>query len=127
MSRRGPTDRDGVPRVHVRTLGEPEAEWVEHVEHGLEEEGVPWQVRPADGLAADAAGAQVATLAHRAATDSPLNIGVGVHSARIVVHHARLAVTAPVYDASSVDATTARALGTNAARLAKGTPLRPVD
>lgn len=127
MTRRGPTDRDDVPRVHVRCPEETDVEWVDHVEHGLEEEGVPWVVRPADVTTADAATSDVVTLAHEAATDSPLKIGVAVHSTRIVVHHARLAITDPVYDVASVDAPLARTLGTNAARLAKGTPLRPVD
>jgi len=123
MSRRGPTDPDDVPRVSVRWLGETDTVWVEHVEHGLEEEGVPWVVCAASGADADL---DPVTLAHEAAVESTLKIGVAVHPTRIAVHHARLAVEEPVYDVSKVDATLARTLGTNAARLAKGTPLRPI-
>ena len=43
---RGPIDQqDEIPRVHVRCLDDAEPEWLEYVEHGLEEEGVSWVVQ----------------------------------------------------------------------------------
>lgn len=109
-----------VPRIHVRCPGEARPEWVEYVEHGIEEEGVPWTVE--SGFAGDCV-----AVAHEAAVDSPLKIGVCVSDSRIVVHHKQLDDDAPVFDVSGVTAASARRLGSNAARLAKGTPLRPAE
>jgi hypothetical protein len=120
---RGPVDQDDdVPCVHVRCLGarDTEPEWVAYLEHGLEEEGVPWLVE------FDAADDSVAA-AHGAALESALKIGVSVHETRIVVHHKQLPDDEPVFDVSEVTASDARDLGSNAARLAKGTPLKSLD
>jgi hypothetical protein len=120
---RGPVDQDDdVPCVHVRCLDEPDAEpeWVKYLEHGLEEEGVPWLVEfeaTDDSVAA----------AHGAALASSLKIGVSVHETRIVVHHKQLPDDDPVFDVSGPTASDARDLGSNAARLAKGTPLKSVS
>lgn len=119
----------GVPRILLRAPGAADGT-VAQVERGIEEEGVPWAVRsegsespregsdsPRDGVA----------LAHEAATASSLKIGVSVIDDRVVVHHGRLPADDPLFDESEVSAALARRLGSNAARLAKGTPLKPVD
>lgn len=119
---RGPVDQNkNVPGVHVACIGDvaTEPEWVEYLEHGMEEEGVPWLVE----FGADESGV---TTAYEAAVESPLKIGVSVSDSRIVVHHKQLPADNPVFDVSAVTAEDARALGSNAARLAKGTPLKPV-
>lgn len=119
---RGPVDQnDDVPGVHVSCVGDvtAEPEWVAYLEHGMEEEGVPWLVQ----FGADESG--VAT-AYDAAVESPLKIGVSVSDTRIVVHHKQLPPDSPVFDVDAVTAEAARALGSNAARLAKGTPLKTV-
>lgn len=114
------SDGDDVPRIYVRSLGETASALVEYVEHGIEEEGVPWVVE--SGFDGDCV-----AIAHEAAVESPLKIGVCVSDTRLVVHHKQLAADAPVFDVTDPAAASARHLGSNAARLAKGTPLRPVE
>ena len=108
---------DGVPHILVRAAA---GGAVDRVERGIEEEGVPWVVR------SDATG-DAASVAHEAAKESPLKIGVSVIDDRIVVHHKQLPAERPLFDAEEVSPETARRLGSNAARLAKGTPLKPID
>jgi hypothetical protein len=117
---RGPIDQDDeVPRVHVRCVGDDEPEWVQYIEHGIEEEGVSWLVEfDFDGDSVD--------VAYDAALESDLKIGVSVDESRVVVHHKELSGDSPVFDVSGVDARVARTLGSNSARLAKGTPLKSV-
>jgi xanthine/CO dehydrogenase XdhC/CoxF family maturation factor len=118
---RGPIDQDDqVPRVFVWCIGDGIPEQVDHIEHGLEEEGVSWAVRTGfDG--------ESVALAHEASMNSPLKIGVGVTQAgRVVVHHKQLPDDDPVFDVADTTEATARKLGSNSARLAKGTPLKPV-
>lgn len=115
----GSSGDDGIPRIYVRCLGETNSKWVESVENGIEEEGVPWAVE--SGFEGDSV-----AVAHEAAVESPLKIGVAVSDTRLVVHHKHLDADAPLFDVSGVTADSARRLGSNAARLAKGTPLRPV-
>lgn len=119
---RGPIDddRDGPPRIFVRCLGEAEPDAVRYVERGIEEEGVSWVVQSGfdgDGVA----------VARDASNSSPLKIGVSVaDDGRIVVHHEQLPPEEPVFDVADATETTARSLGANSARLAKGTPLKSI-
>ncbi|WP_228546430.1 glycerol dehydratase reactivase beta/small subunit family protein [Halegenticoccus tardaugens] len=109
-----------MPRIHVRCLGEEEPEWIPSLKNGLEEEGVSWVVQSGfegDGIA----------VAHEAAIESSLKIGVSVQHSRIVIHHKQLPTDNPVFDVSAVTSASARTLGSNSARLAKGTPLKPVN
>jgi hypothetical protein len=117
---RGPVDQnEEIPRVHVRCVGDEEPEWVQYIEHGIEEEGVSWLVEFGfDGDSVD--------IAYDAALESDLKIGVSVYESRVVVHHKELSDDSPVFDVSEVDAGVARKLGSNSARLAKGTPLKTV-
>lgn len=117
---RGPIDQQGeIPRVHVRCLDNAEPECLEYIEHGLEEEGVSWVIQ--SGFVDD----EIA-VAYEAALDSTLKIGVSVSESRIVIHHKQLPNEEPLFDVTDVTATDARSLGSNSARLAKGTPLKPV-
>jgi len=118
---RGPIDRDDeIPRVFVWCVGDGIPEHVDQIEHGLEEEGVSWAVR--DGFDGESV-----AVAYEASMNSPLKIGVAVtQDGRVVVHHKQLPDGDPVFDVTSVDEITARKLGSNSARLAKGTPLKPV-
>lgn len=94
---------------------------VREVLAGIEEEGVPYSAQPvtdADhGMAA-------ADLAIRAATQSPLQVGVGVSAAGdVCVCHARL--DQPVFELAAGSASAAiRTLGHNAARIVAGLPLK---
>ena len=117
---RGPIDQqDEIPRVHVYCLDDVEPEWLRHVEHGLEEEGVSWVVL--SGFADEAV-----AVAYEAALDSALKIGVSVSESRLVVHHKQLPDEQPLFDVADVTAANARNLGSNSARLAKGIPLKPI-
>lgn len=118
---RGPIDqKDAIPRVHVRCLDDTEPEWLEYIEHGLEEEGVSWVVQ--FGFEND----DVA-VAYDAALDSSLKIGVSVSESRIVIHHKQLPAESPLFDIRAVTIADARRLGSNSARLAKGTPLKRTE
>ncbi|WP_254537015.1 glycerol dehydratase reactivase beta/small subunit family protein [Halomarina litorea] len=109
---------DDVPRILVR-CGD-ESRLVSHVEHGIEEDGVPWAVE--SGATGDGV-----SVAFEAARASSLKIGVSVLGDRVVVHHKQLPDDDPLFDVREVSTATARKLGSNAARLAKGTPLKPLD
>jgi len=117
---RGEIDADDeIPRVFVRCLGDEIPELVQYIEHGIEEEGVSWVVQ--HGYDGD----DVA-VAHDASHDSSLKVGVGVHGSRIVIHHKQLPDDDPLFDVDDASAETARKLGSNSARLAKKTPLKPI-
>ncbi len=110
-----------VPCIVIRYAGCEKITEVSHVEYGIEEEGVPWTVQ--QGYGGDGI-----TVARGAAADSSLRIGVSVTpDSRIVVHHKRLPDDEPVFDIADVTAETARKLGANSARLAKGTPFKTVE
>jgi hypothetical protein len=118
---RGPVDKnDQIPRVFVWCIGDEIPESVDYIEHGIEEEGVSWAVQ--SGFDGDSV-----PVAYDAAVSSSLKIGVSVApDQRVVVHHKQLPDTDPIFDVARTTADTARKLGSNAARLAKGTPLKQV-
>jgi len=119
---RGEIEQDEeLPRVRVWCLGDEIPEWIDDLEHGIEEEGVSWVVQ--SGYEGGAV-----PVAHQAAVESKLKIGVGVtHDERIVVHHKQLPSEDPVFDVSDTTPKLARRLGTNSARLAKGIPLKTIS
>lgn len=86
---------------------------------GLEEEGIPFEVREVgDGSGVD--------LAKQAADGSPLNVGIGLGGrGEVVLHHSDLPPATPLFTLSieSRQAIALRHLGINAARLVKGQPL----
>jgi len=85
---------------------------------GAEEEGVPTRVAVPDRDAGD-----VTDLAHTAARDSRLGVGVGLDAAGgVAVHHALLPARRPVVLADAGPAQWRRA-GRTAARIVKRTPL----
>jgi len=87
---------------------------------GLEEEGIPFEIREVDG------GSSLVDLAKQAADGSPLNVGIGVDGrGEVVLHHHDLPAATPLFSlaAEPTQAEPLRHLGTNAARLVKGQPL----
>lgn len=85
--------------------------------HGLEEEGVPALLLPPDGDQAE-------LLAHRAASASPLGLGIGLDAAsRIAVWHSSVMARPYLHIAGPLGAEQARLLGSAAGRLAKRRPL----
>lgn len=84
---------------------------------GIEEEGVPSEVRTDPGVSA-------VKLAYKAALVSRLDIGIGIgEDHKIAVHYSRLEEESPLFIIGShSDSSNLVTLGMNAARLAKGLP-----
>ncbi|GAA4871080.1 glycerol dehydratase reactivase beta/small subunit family protein [Actinomycetospora straminea] len=89
---------------------------------GLEEEGVPHELRPGHDDEPDPT-----ALAHRIARESPLEVGVGLTERGIAVHHAKLPVARPVTVDPDVTGEVARRMGHDAARVVTGIPLKFVS
>ena len=87
---------------------------------GLEEEGMPAEVRIGKQGSAN-------RLAKQAANDSPLNVGIGIEVAQatVALHHRNLPEEKPLMLLAThhLDAEHLRRLGANAARLVKNEPL----
>ncbi len=110
---------DPVPSIVViksESLAGPTAE--DNVCRGMEEEGVPFEVRTDPENSA-------VKLAYQAALLSRLDIGIGIGAdRRIAVHYSRLEEE-PLFTAGNDSNSRSHVtLGTNAARLAKGLPLK---
>lgn len=105
-------------RVHAHTG--ISADQLTHVLLGMEEEGVPVIVEHHDEL-------NPLILANRAAIASRLGIGLGLALDYAVITTEKLPESKP-YVATwlNVDAATDRIIGSNAARMVKRIPLRPV-
>jgi hypothetical protein len=117
------TDRDGPVRPVVvigTSAPEPSDRILREVRAGLEEEGVPCDVHRYEETDAVA-------LAHRAARDSPLDVGVGVTGDGLCVHHAKLPRDRPVRSERAAAPPDARLLGHDAARVVTGLPLKLSD
>lgn len=88
---------------------------------GLEEEGIPVEVRDAEPGSAE-------SLAKTAADASVLHVGIGIRgeSGGVVLHHRDLPYDQPLVRLGVEECTTGslRRLGANAARLVKGDPLK---
>jgi|GEM_PF-361489 hypothetical protein len=91
---------------------------IKYVEYGIEEEGVPWEKRKSS--CRDAVSA-----AYKAASDSPIGIGIGIgENNQLVLHHQKLPERQPLFNLRGVSKEEARTLGANSARLAKRIPLK---
>lgn len=114
------SDRDGPvrPVVVIGTPGtEPPDRALREVQAGLEEEGVPYDVHRYEAT-------DPCALAHQAARDSPLDVGVAVTRDGLCVHHAKLPRDRPVCSEHSAEPADARRLGHDAARVVTGVPLK---
>ena len=86
---------------------------------GLEEEGIPFEIR-------EESKGSIVDLAKQAAAGSPLNVGIGVgENGEIALYHQDLLTETPVFSLTSKhrQPLSLRRLGINAARLVKGQPL----
>ncbi|RJT08033.1 glycerol dehydratase reactivase beta/small subunit family protein [Halococcus sp. IIIV-5B] len=118
---RGSVEEDEVPRIHIWYPGKVEPESIAAVEHSIEEESVSWVIQSGPNN-------DPVAMAHKAAIASSLGIGVCVTpDSRIVIHDERLQEDDPVFDNSETTPEQAERLGSNAARLAKGIPLKPIS
>ncbi|CAA9283259.1 MAG: hypothetical protein AVDCRST_MAG54-3798 [uncultured Actinomycetospora sp.] len=109
------------PVVLVAAAGTFPAEVLRELRAGLEEEGVPHELRPGHDDEPDPT-----ALAHRVARDSPLEVGVGLTERGIAVHHGKLPAGRPVAVDPEVTAEVARRMGHDAARVVTGVPLKLV-
>ncbi len=111
---------DQVPSIIIlKSAGSAAAGAIEKVCRGIEEEGIPFEVREDPERPA-------ARLAHKAALASRLSVGVGIGADRTVaVSSSQLGEDTPLFtgagDSAAFDFT---ALGINAARLVKGLPFK---
>lgn len=120
---------DDIPQIIVQHLG-PRANIIKHIEHGIEEEGVPLKIRRTEtnGSSPNHQRNVPTVIAYQAASDSGLKIGVGVsEKGDLTLHHARLPDDEPLISVTDATTIEARIVGTNAARVAKRMPLKLLD
>ncbi len=88
----------------------------QHIQLGLEEEGVPSMIVLQDSLT------DLNQAAKNAADLSRLAVGVSANQSKIVLHHQKLPHNQPLLQMQQ-NSPNARLIGKNAARLVKGLPL----
>jgi hypothetical protein len=115
------------PAIHVSLAPGADESLYKWIAVGAEEEGIPCRLEPTDGMPDET---DVASLAHAAAQNSRLDVGVGLVSGQVAVHERHMPAERPVI-VSEVEEDHARqvcrSVGANAARLVIGTPLRLDD
>lgn len=114
MDRRIPTERPSITLLAQREISQ---EALTHVLFGAEEEGVPITVSQTDSR-------DTFAIAHEAATQALLDIGIGISGHMAIITSRRLPQNRPyLITGFGVDTLADRAIGANAARLVKRTPL----
>lgn len=86
---------------------------------GIEEEGLPYEVRKSDINTAN-------SIAYNAALDSRLEVGIGIdQSGNVALHYAKLKEDSPLFSCCIKSGENQlRSMGANAARLVKGIPFK---
>jgi len=110
---------NGQPAVWIVTAPSVSAASFQPLLWGLEEEGVPYEVRAGDD-------GPPAALAKQAADRSALNVGICVGGrGEVILHHQDLPEETPLFEVAPGQGRRIRLLhlGINAARLVKGQPL----
>ena len=108
------------PTIHIYYAPDASAELLRQLQYGMEEEGIPWETetRPAT---------EARALAWAAANASRLEVGVGLDAQSVVLHFSKLDSAAPLFHIPARSgAELVRALGSNAGRLVKKLPLKPL-
>lgn len=111
------------PVILIYKLGEVDQEKLNQVELGMEEEGIPFLTEVLETTSES-----IVSLAHQAAQSSPLSVGLAINDQEIVLHYRNLQKEQFFYrldDYPRQSNRVLRILGTNAAKLVKGTPLIP--
>ena len=98
------------PAVHIY-VADDTLPAIREICAGMEEEGVPWKILRMDGAARG--------LAHRAATDSVLEAGIGLAAGEVALQMRKVAEDCPLFIFTAPTAEQYRMLGTNAARAVK--------
>ena len=93
--------------------------FMKEVFFGIEEEGVPYEVKELKDHAADAV-----ELAFLGAQESMVGVGIGINSdGLLAVHYQKLSKEAPLFFVNcKIEPSFARIMASNAARLVKGIP-----
>ncbi|WP_433285550.1 glycerol dehydratase reactivase beta/small subunit family protein [Pseudonocardia sp. CA-142604] len=117
----GVTENAEIPSVVVLRPAEAGAQVLREVCAGIEEEGVPTRVvMPSGDTDADI---ETVLLAHAAAQESRLDVGVALGVGAVVVHHAKLPERSPAQVVPAEAGTVGwRGAGRAAARIVKGLP-----
>lgn len=114
MDRRIPTERPTVALLAHESVSD---DAIAHVLFGAEEEGVPIKVQRGEDVSAFA-------LAHQAASQSQLDVGIGLCGHMAVITTRQLPQQMPyLITGFGVDTNADRLIGANAARIVKRTPL----
>ena len=87
---------------------------------GIEEEGIPYDVQPREGL-------DLLELAHHASVDSRIGVGIGISKEGIVLQYEKLDKSAPLFKIKLYQKDLYRKIGSNAARLVKKMPFKALD
>lgn len=114
-----------IPAILV-SVGQLDKQLLNQMFWGIEEEGIPCKSIEKDI-------SEIRQEAHNAASLSPLGVGVACDKQQVVVHSRNLAAETPLFELAlnnnskdeSLD-TQLRNLGSNAARLVKGLPFKPL-
>ena len=117
----GVTENAEIPSVVVLRSAEAGARVLREVCAGIEEEGVPTRVVvPSGDSDSDS---ETVLLAHEAAEESRLDVGVALGVEAVVVHHAKLPERSPAHVVAAEAGTAGwRGAGRSAARIVKGLP-----
>lgn len=108
-----------MPAVRIFMAPPVSREFINYILWGLEEEGIPAELKEMEGESS------AVLLAKLAADSASLNVGIGIDKAKVVLHHRDLLQENPLFSlgAEELNRTNLRCLGANAARLFKGNPL----
>ena len=87
---------------------------------GIEEEGIPYDVQPREGL-------DLLELAHHASVDSKIGVGIGISKEGVVLQYEKLDKSAPLFKIKLYQKDLYRKIGSNAARLVKKMPFKALD
>lgn len=87
---------------------------------GIEEEGIPYDVQPREGM-------DLLELAHQASVDSRIGVGIGISKEGVVLQYEKLDKSAPLFKIKLYQKDLYRKIGSNAARLVKKMPFKALD
>lgn len=110
------------PTILIYLVGDVGETALQQLEFGIEEEGIPFQrerVETSPSLS-------LVEVAHQAAQSSPLSVGLAMDGRQIVLHYRNLQPEQFLYRISDYGyqkKSLMRILGTNAAKVVKGSPL----
>lgn len=110
------------PAIHFYVVGQVDELSLKQVGFGMEEEGIPFE----KSIKEAGINLPLVELAHQASQASPLSVGLAIDQKRLYLHYRNLKKEDFLYclsDYSHKPKGILRVLGSNAARLVKGSPL----